>query len=87
MKELPNELPQIDAQFEYDGTPEYANELLDEMLRHYTLNQIAAHCGISRRNLSYMRHGGIKNYPVQITLEIMAGRKRLDDDDRLSRSL
>lgn len=84
MKEKLNGLPQIDAQFEHNSTPEYANELLDELLRFFTLNQIASHCGISRRNLSYMRHEGIKNFPMQVTLEIMAGHKMLDDDARSS---
>jgi hypothetical protein len=84
LKEKLSGLPQIDAQFEYKGTPEYANELLDHLLRFFTLNQIASHCGISRRNLSYMRHDGIKNYPMQLTLEVLAGYKVLDFDDRTS---
>lgn len=82
-KEKLNGLPQIDAQFEHNNTPEYANELLDELLRYFTLNQIASHCGISRRNLSYMRHDGIKNFPMQVTMEVLAGRKKLQDDDRI----
>ena len=77
MKEKLNGLPQIDAQVEYNGTPEFANELLDELLRYFTLNQIAAHSGISRRNLSYMRHEGIKNYPMQFTLQVLSGAKAL----------
>lgn len=84
MKEKLNTLPQIDAQFEHDNTPAFANDLLDDLLRYFTLNQIASHAGISRRNLSYMRHDGIKNYPMQVTLEILAGRKVLDDDARIS---
>lgn len=77
LKEKLSGLPQIDAQFEYNNKTEFANELLDELLRYFTLNQIAAHCGISRRNLSYMRHEGIKNYPMQLTLEILSQRKVL----------
>ena len=77
MKEILKGLPQIDAQFEYDDTTEYANKLLDELLRYFTLNQISSHTGISRRLLSYMRHRGISTYPMQLSLEILSGSKVL----------
>jgi hypothetical protein len=76
LKEKLNELPQIDAQFEHDSTPEYANQLMDDLLKYFTLNEISAHTGISRRNLSYMRHRGINTYPMQVILEIMAGYRK-----------
>jgi hypothetical protein len=71
-------LPQIDAQFQHRKDTIFSNELLDELLRFYTLNQISLHTGICRRSLSYMRHKGILNYPDQLAMEIMAGTKRLD---------
>ena len=77
LKERLNKLPQVDREKEYDGSLEYANSILDHLLRFYTLSQISAHVGISRRNLSYMRHEGIKNYPMQVVLEILAGVKVL----------
>jgi len=72
-----NELPQIDAQFEHNVTPEYANQLLDELLTKLTLDQISLHSGICRRSLSYLRHRGIQNYPWQLTLEVLAGVKNI----------
>lgn len=56
---------------------DYANRLLNNCLRFYTLDQIAAHTGICRRLLSYMRHRGVNNYANQIALEILAGAKLL----------
>lgn len=79
LKEILKGLPQIDGQFEYNESKEYANELLDTLLRYFTLNQISAHTGISRRLLSYMRHRGVSTYPMQVVLEILAGVKVLED--------
>ena len=70
-------LPQIDAQFERDDSAEYANELLDELLKYLTLDQISAHTGICRRSLSYMRHRGVLSFPDQVTLEILANKRVL----------
>jgi hypothetical protein len=78
-KENPNALPQIDAQYEFDDTPEYANQILDKLLEDgFTLTQVAAHTGICRRSLSYMRQRGIRSFPYQIALEIMAGERTLN---------
>jgi hypothetical protein len=76
-KERLSELPQIDKLRDHDRSPGFAITLLDEIMRYYTLNQIEAHTGISRRNLSYMKHNGINTYPMQLALELMAGRKVL----------
>jgi hypothetical protein len=78
LKEKLNGLPQIDATFQFNSSKEYANELMDDLLRYFTLNQIEAHTGICRRNLSYFRHKGISTFPMQLTLEILAGRVELD---------
>ena len=78
-KAKPKELPQIDAQFEFNDTPEYANKLLDRLLTVFTLRQVSAHTGICRRSLSYMRQNGIRSYPYQIALEIMSGEKTLNE--------
>ena len=77
LKESMRTLPQIDAQFEQNKTAEYANELLDKLLRRLTLDQISLHSGICRRSLSYMRHKGIHNYPWQLTLEVLSGERKL----------
>jgi len=71
LKEPLKELPPIDAQAHFNPSPEYANEVLDKLLRFYTLSQISAHTDISRRNLSYFRHRGISTYPMQIALELL----------------
>lgn len=78
LKAQRKELPQIDAQFSFPepGSKEslqMVNKLLDRCLRFYTLNQIAAHVGLTPRALSYMRHSGIHKYPHQLALEILAG--------------
>jgi hypothetical protein len=78
LKESPQELPQIDAQFQQDKTVDYANEVLDKLLRYYSLNQISLHTGICRRSLSYMRHSGIRSFPYQLAMEILSGMRRLD---------
>ena len=75
MKEMLKELPKIDAQTDHNDTLEFANDLLDDLLRFYTLDQISAHSGISRRNLSYFRHRGITTFAMQLTLEVLAGRR------------
>lgn len=74
------ELPQIDAQFQHNSKPDYASELLDDLLNGLTLDQIAAHSGICRRSLSYMRHRGIRSFPDQLALEVLAGWTRLSED-------
>lgn len=77
-KDRPYELPQIDAQFEWNPTPEYANELLDKLLEYFTLQQVSSHTGICKRSLSYMRQRGVRSFPFQIALEIMAGERTLN---------
>lgn len=78
-KEQQSALPQIDALYEFDDSPEYANKILDKLLDGgYTLTQVAAHTGICRRSLSYMRQRGIRSFPYQIALEIMAGERTLN---------
>jgi hypothetical protein len=62
---------------DHDPSPEYANGLLNDLLKYYTLTQIEAQTGVSRRALSYMRHGGITRYPLQLAMEILAGRRVL----------
>jgi len=71
------QLPQIDAQIEFNSDPAYAAEILDNLLRFYTLDQISAHSGISRRSISYLRHKGFHTMPDQITLEILAEVRKL----------
>lgn len=78
MKEPRRELPQIDAQFEFNGDPEYANELLDKLLRYYTLDEISLSTGVSRRFVSYLRQRGFDRFPTQLAFEVLAGVKRLD---------
>ena len=80
------ELPQIDAQFEHRVEPDYANQILDDLLDWYTLDQISAHSGICRRSLSYMRHRGIRSYPDQLALEVLSGYKSLVEMDEPSLS-
>lgn len=82
LKEKLRDLPQIDATIDFPpaGSAEnidYANRLLNNCLRFYTLDQIAAHTGICRRLLSYMRHRGLNSYANQLALEILAGAKLL----------
>jgi len=78
-KENPSALPQIDAQYEFNSDPQYANKLIDQLLQGgFTLAQVASHTGICRRSLSYMRQNGIRSFPFQIALEIMAGERTLD---------
>lgn len=79
LKALQSEYPQIDAVMEYDDSPEFAADLIEECAKRFTKQQIAAHVGISRRYLSYMKQRGIKSFPIQLALEIMAGRKVLGD--------
>ncbi len=74
MKERLKELPQLNAVENYNPSVEYANELLNELLRFYTLDQIESHTHVSRRALSYMRHRGIGAYPMQLAMEILAGK-------------
>lgn len=68
-------LPQIDATFEFDSSPEYARELIDGLLKYYTFSQIAAHTGMSRRSIIDYRLVGFPRYPAQLALEILADRK------------
>jgi hypothetical protein len=75
LKVQPKELPQIDALRDHDRSTKYANSLLDDLLKNYTLIQIAAHTGICKRNISYMRHRGINTFPMQLALEALAGRR------------
>lgn len=78
-KEKPSALPQIDAELEWDKSPEYANQILDTLLDSgYTLTQVSHYSGICRRSLSYMRKRGIRSFPYQIVLEIMAGERTLN---------
>jgi len=93
LKELPKQLPQIDAVMEHvkcpvhaeisrgcahcKGALKFANKLLDELLQSYTLRQIASLTGICKRNISYMRHRGINTYPMQLALELLAGRRKV----------
>ena len=77
MKESTKRLPQIDAVMQHDDSTVFANKLLDELLARYTLNIISSHTGICRRSLSYMRHNGIRSFPDQLALEVMATRKPL----------
>lgn len=78
-KENQSGLPQIDAQYEFNDSPEYANKILDKLLDDgFTLTQVSAHTGICRRSLSYMRQRGIRSFPYQIALEIMAGERTLN---------
>ena len=74
LKERLKESPQIDAVLNYNPTLEYANWILDQLLRFYTLTEIADQTHISRRVLSYMRHRGIGSYPVQLAMEILLGK-------------
>lgn len=78
-KEPLNACPQIDKIRDFDQSTEYATWLLAQCMKHYTLEQVAAHTGIARRLLSYFRHRGISTYPMQIALEIMAGVKVLEE--------
>lgn len=78
LKEIMKQLPQIDAQFEHKPEPEYANRVLDELLRYYTLDQIALHSGICRRSISYMRHRGF-SFPDQIVLEVLSNKRQFAD--------
>ena len=77
MKEPLKQLPPIDAVRDHDTSPEYAAELLDDLGRHYTRPQISAHIGVCKRSLIYMRSRGIKSYPDQLALEVLAGRKKI----------
>jgi hypothetical protein len=77
LKERPKGLPQIDAQFEFDPSSEYADEVIGELLRYYTLDQISNHAGVCRRSVSYMRHRGFPTYPVQLSMEILCFRREL----------
>jgi hypothetical protein len=78
LKEIMLKLPQIDAQFDHNSDPLYASEILDIMLKYYTLDQISLHSGICRRSVSYMRHRGFRSYPDQLVMEILAGKRSLD---------
>jgi hypothetical protein len=82
LKEPRKELPLIDAVFEFyephtDEAVDYAAKILDTCLRFYTLDQISALTGISRRLVSYFRHRGFNTYSNQLTMEILAGTKVL----------
>ena len=72
-KERSNEFPPIDRTFEFDQSPEFACGVIRRALRHMTLEQIAAHAGISKRNLYYFQNHGFTKFPQQITLQILAG--------------
>lgn len=72
MKEPLNALPTINGALYHDTSPEYATEVIDKLLRYFTLSEIADFSGISRRNISYMKRLGFRNYPMQVTLEILA---------------
>jgi hypothetical protein len=78
-KEKLNGLPPIDAQFEFRPEPEYAKEVLDYLLRFYTLDQIMSHSGLARRSLIDYKHTGFPRYSVQLTLEVLAGMRPLAD--------
>lgn len=80
MKEAMKSLPPIDAQFEHRPDPEYASELLDRLLRYYTLDQISLHTGISRRSVSYLRHKGFHTMSDQLIMEVLAGVRSLTTD-------
>lgn len=78
MKAPLKELPQIDAQFEFNGKPAYANEVLDRLLHHYTLDEIALNTGVSRRFVSYLRQRGFDKFPTQLAFEVLAGIRRIE---------
>lgn len=78
LKEPLPELPQIDATLEYNPSPEYAAAVVDEALRYWTLDQIAAHTGVARRSVVNYKADGFPRYPVQLTMEIFAGVRRLN---------
>ena len=78
LKEVLNESPPIDKLRDFDPSPEWANVVIDQCARFYTLAQIEAHTGISRRLASYMRHRGFNSFANQLTLEILGGIKRFE---------
>lgn len=78
LKEVLKDSPPIDKLRDFDPSPEWANVVIDQCARFYTLAQIEAHTGISRRLVSYMRHRGFNNFSNQITLEILAGIRKCD---------
>lgn len=76
LKEVLSDKPPIDRYRDFDESPEYANMVIDQCARFFTLAQIEAHTGISRRLVSYMRHRGFNNFSNQLTLEILGGIRK-----------
>lgn len=79
MKEPLKILPQIDAQFEFNPDPAYANAILDDLLRYYTLDEIGLTVGVSRRFVSYLRQKGFDKFPTQLAFELLSGVRRLEN--------
>jgi len=66
----------INAYTQQNKTPEYAAELMAELAEQgFTKEDIAKRTGVHKRSIYAACEVGIKKFPLQCTLEGLAGRR------------